>query len=429
MGLLALGINHKTASLNLREKVAFTPDTLAQALQLAVRDAGIHELAILSTCNRTEFYAYSNSDLTPDLLVEQVLAWLTQFQGLPEGSLQRCAYAYLDKDAIIHMMRVASGLDSMMLGESQILGQMKTAYAQSQAVGTLGSELDRLFQSVFATAKQVHTETEIGTNAVSVGYAATLLARQIFPDLRNSEVLLIGAGEMIELIGKYLYDEGVQQIHVANRTLANAEKVAAPWGGRAHLLEAIPECLPHVDMVISCTAAALPIVGKGMMERAFKQRKHKPMLMIDIAVPRDIEPEVADLDDVYLYTVDDLKAVIDDNLRARQEAAVLAEKIVADKAEQYLQHKRQQNAHSVLVAYRQQVDDIRAQELEKALQQLQNGQAAEEVLERLSRNLANKFLHTPSLQLKQVAANNEAEKLQWAAELLGVPVSISLKEH
>lgn len=415
MGLLALGINHKTASVDLREKVAFLPEALGKALQAARESAGMAEVAILSTCNRTEFYG-----VLPEGQSAAVLSWLSQHHQIPLNEVSACVYQYTGEEAVRHMMRVASGLDSMVLGEPQILGQMKTAYLQAVEAGTLGPELERLFQSTFSAAKQVRTDTTIGANAVSVGFAAVLLARQIFSDLRESEALLIGAGEMIDLVGKHLYEQGVSRITVANRTLANGIELAQQFGGRAIALEDIPEALVHADIVISSTAAPLPILGKGMVERALKKRRHRPIFMVDIAVPRDIEPEVAELSDVYLYTVDDLQSVIEENVRSRQVAAVAAEEIVSERAQQFMTQRRELGAVEMVALYRQQVEALRQREFEQALARIQRGANPEEVLERLSRNLTGKLMHAPSIGLKKAAAMGAQDKLLWSSELLGL---------
>jgi glutamyl-tRNA reductase len=415
MGFLALGINHKTASLDLREKVAFTPETVETALRAALAEAGVSEIAILSTCNRTEFYGRLSAENTTALL-----GWLSRHRHLAFDEISRSIYQYEDEEAVRHMFRVAAGLDSMVLGEPQILGQMKTAYSQAAAAGTLGPSLERLFQATFAAAKQIRTETAIGANPVSVGFAAVQMARQIFADLRDAEALLIGAGEMIELVGKHLYEQGVTRITVANRTLSRGLALAQQFGGRAVSLEEIPEALVHADIVISSTASPLPLLGKGMVESALKRRRHKPVFMVDIAVPRDIEPEVAELQDVYLYTVDDLQSVVEENMRSRREAAVAAEALVIARATQFMTARREQGAAATVMAYRQQAEALRAQETERAIASLAKGADPREVIERFSRTLTNKFLHAPSLALKKAAAEGEAEKMAWATELLGL---------
>jgi glutamyl-tRNA reductase len=418
MGLLALGINHKTASLELREKVAFTPDIMSGALRDAVREAGVSEIAILSTCNRTEFYGHLSAEST-----DALLAWLGRHHRIALGEISDSIYHYENEAAVRHMMRVASGLDSMVLGEPQILGQMKTAYSQANEAGTLGPELERLFQTTFSAAKQVRSETAIGANPVSVGFAAVMLAKQIFSDLQESTALLVGAGEMIELVGKHLFEQGVTKIIVANRTLPRAAELAQQFKGQAITLEEIPEALVQADIVISSTASPLPLIGKGMVERALKKRRHKPIFMVDIAVPRDVEREVSELRDVYLYTVDDLQSVIEENRRSRQAAAAVAEEIVARRATQFMAQKREMGAIGTLVAWRQQAEAMREQELESALASIRHGADASAVLERLSRTLVNKMLHAPSVALKKTAASGELEKLGWAADLLGISQS------
>lgn len=414
MSLIALGINHKTASLNLREKVAFLPESLPEALRHACVATGIPELAILSTCNRTEFYALAEDS-------QRLLDWLARERQLPIQELSASSYAFHDREALRHLMRVASGLDSLVLGEPQIFGQVKTAYQHAQQAGTVNHGLDRIFQQVFSAVKRIRTETAIGANPVSVGFAAVQLARQIFSDLKSSDALLIGAGEMIELVAKHLQEQGVRRLLIANRTLARAEALAATLErAQAVLLTDLPDVLPQADIVISCTGSPLPIIGKGMVERALKKRRHKPIFMVDIAVPRDIEPEVGDLDDVYLYTVDDLEEVIEENRRARQEAAEEAERLLNQCLHEFEAERRAQAAGGLVVAYRQQVEALRQQELAKAQQLLQQGMNPEEVLERLTRHLTNKLMHTPCVQMKEAAATGQHDQLRWSAQLLGI---------
>lgn len=413
MGLIALGINHKTASVNLREKVAFLPESLPQALQAACAITGVSELAILSTCNRTEFYGLGDGQV--------ILQWLSQQRQLSLQELNTSIYQYHDKDALRHLMRVASGLDSMVLGEPQIFGQVKVAYQHAQQAGTMGQHLDRVFQQTFAAVKRVRTETAIGANPVSIGFAAVQLAKQIFSDFEQAQALLVGAGEMISLVAKHLKEQGVRHITIANRSLERAEHLAAELGGaKTVLLSDLAEVLHHADIVISCTGSQLPIIGKGMVERALKKRRYQPMFMVDIAVPRDIEPEVDELDDVYLYTVDDLESSIEENRRARQQAAQQAEKLIEECALQFLHGQRAQAATGLVTAYRQQVEQLRLAEIAKAQQSLAQGVNPHDVLERLSRNLTNKLMHAPSVQLKHAAASNAHDKLAWAVDLLGI---------
>lgn len=415
MAFIALGINHKTASVDVRERVAFTPEQLVEALQQLCRITPSREAAILSTCNRSELYLEQDHPST-----DEVLAWLAGYHNLSLEELRACAYVHTDDDAVRHMMRVASGLDSMVLGEPQILGQMKSAYAVAREAGTVGPLLGRLFQATFSTAKTVRTDTAIGENPVSVAFAAVSLARQIFADLHRSQALLIGAGETITLVARHLHEQGVKRIVVANRTLERASILAEEFGAHAVLLADMPQELVNSDIVISSTASQLPILGKGAVERALKQRRHKPIFMVDIAVPRDIEPEVGELDDVYLYTVDDLHEVVAENLKSRQGAAQAAEELVGAGVEDFMQRLRELAAVDVLRAYRQQAERQRDDELARALRLLQNGTSAEEALAQLARGLTNKLLHAPSVQLKKLSADGRFDALAVAQELFAL---------
>ncbi|MBA1244544.1 glutamyl-tRNA reductase [Pseudomonas japonica] len=415
MAFLALGINHKTASVDVRERVAFTPEQLVEALQQLCQRTGTREAAILSTCNRSELYIEQSS-----AQAEAVLEWLADYHQLSAADLRACAYVHEDADAVRHMMRVAAGLDSLVLGEPQILGQMKSAYAVAREAGTVGPLLGRLFQATFSAAKQVRTDTAIGENPVSVAFAAVSLARQIFSDLQRSQALLIGAGETITLVARHLHEQGVKRIVVANRTLERAKVLAEEFGAHAVLLADIPQELVNSDIVISSTASQLPILGKGAVESALKQRRHKPIFMVDIAVPRDIEPEVGKLDDVYLYTVDDLHEVVAENLKSRQGAAQAAEEMVAGGVNDFMARLRELAAVDVLRAYRQQGERLRDEELQKAQRLLANGGNAEDVLMQLARGLTNKLLHAPSVQLKKLSAEGRLDALAMAQELFAL---------
>ena len=408
MAFIALGINHKTASVAVRERVAFTPEQMVEALQQLCRLTTSREAAILSTCNRSELYLEIDHPTADD-----VLAWLADYHRLTLDELRACAYVHQDEDAVRHMMRVASGLDSMVLGEPQILGQMKSAYAVAREAGTVGPLLGRLFQATFSTAKTVRTDTAIGENPVSVAFAAVSLAKQIFSDLHRSQALLIGAGETITLVARHLFEQGVKRIVVANRTLERASLLAEQFGAHAVLLSEIPEELANSDIVISSTASQLPILGKGAVERALKQRKHKPMFMVDIAVPRDIEPEVGELDDVYLYSVDDLHEVVAENLKSRQGAAQAAEELVGSGVAEFMQRLRELAAVDVLRAYRQQAERLRDEELGKAQRQLANGADPAEVMAQLARGLTNKLLHAPSVQMKKCPPRAASTRWPW----------------
>lgn len=415
MGFLAFGINHNTATVDVRERVAFAPDQLADAL-LQFRDETLSgEVAILSTCNRTEIYCTQEQADAGGLI-----DWLAQYHGLDPAALMRCSYVHKNAAAVQHVMRVAAGLDSMVLGEPQILGQMKDAWQSARTAGTLGPYLDRLFQSTFNTAKQVRTDTTIGANPVSVAYAAVSLARQIFADLSRSTALLIGAGETTALVARHLSDQGVRKIIIANRTLERAQALSEPLGGRAITLDQIPDVLAECEIIITSTASPLPILGKGAVERALKQRRHRPMFMVDIAVPRDIEPEVAKLPDVYLYSVDDLSEVIEENKRSRQDAAQEAERLVELGTDEFMQRLRAREAVDVLKRYRQRAEQTRDEELEKAMARLSRDADPASVMRQMARALTNKLLHEPSVQLKRMSAEGRSESLSLAIELFAL---------
>ncbi|WP_442909288.1 glutamyl-tRNA reductase [Halopseudomonas sp.] len=420
MGFIALGINHKTAGVEVRERLSFAPEQLPDALQRLRDETGTQEVAILSTCNRTELYC-AQDQLDADSLV----TWVAAFHGMTAEEVRRCSYLHQEAGAVNHMMRVAAGLDSMVLGEPQILGQMKDAWQAARTAGTLGPHLDRLFQSTFSMAKQVRTDTRIGENPVSVAFAAVSLAKQIFSDLRRSTALLIGAGETIGLVARHLYDQGVGKIIVANRTLERAAVLGEPLGAESIVLNQIPDVLAQCDVIISSTASPLPILGKGAVERALKQRKHKPMFMVDIAVPRDIEPEVGDLADVYLYSVDDLHQVIEENLRSRQGAANAAERLIEAGTDDFMQRLRALAAVDVLRDYRNKAEQLRDQELLKAQQKLERGVDPALVLAEMARGLTNKLLHDPSVQLKQMSAQGRVEALALAQELFALGTTAS----
>jgi glutamyl-tRNA reductase len=415
MTLIALGINHRTAALATRERVAFAPESMMTSLQEGLTRIGGEDFAILSTCNRTELYGSGDLDVT-----KAMLAWLASERGLDETELEASCYVHQGDAAVQHMMKVACGLDSMVLGEPQILGQMKSAFAVAQTAGTVSGSLQQVFQQVFATAKRVRTETAIGENPVSVAYAAVSLAQQIFSRMQDVHALLIGAGETVELLARHLREQGVGQITVANRTLSRAQEMAETFSADAILLSDIHDRLYKADVVISSTASQLPVLGKGAVESALKQRKHKPMFMVDIAVPRDIEPEVGQLDDVYLYTVDDLKSVIEVNLRQREDAADQAEVIIEEGVANWQKQLRGQGVASTIRAFRESLGALRDAELNKALVALNQGQASEQVLRQLAHGLTNKILHTPTTQLKKASELDNQAHIRWTQELFGL---------
>ncbi len=412
MALLALGINHKTAPVDIRERVAFAPEHLAEAVAKACDEAKLSEVAILSTCNRTELYCSLEDERSA-----QLLQWLADYHRVDPQQLKECSYEHWDQSAAQHMMRVAAGLDSLVLGEPQILGQLKNAFSVSQDAGRLHAELGRLFRHTFSVAKQVRTETSIGQNPVSVAYAAVSLAQHIFADLGESRALLIGAGETIELVARHLKQAGVRSITIANRTLGRALALAGEVQGKAIEFSQIPDELENADILISSTASQLPILGKGSVEAALKKRRHAPMFMVDIAVPRDIEPQVGELEDVYLYTVDDLTEVIEENQRSRQDAAQEAEQLIEQGAGQFMRQLRELDAVDTLTQLRSKHTQLAEEELARALRLLEQGKPAEEVMKRLAHGLTNKFLHQPTVQLRQASAEGRDDLQALAAEL------------
>lgn len=412
MSLITLGINHKTAPLDLRERLAFTPQTLPEALLSLKKLDHVDEASILSTCNRTELYCVVSKDND-----QAIIQWFSQFHGLDENLLKQHLYIHPHEATIRHAMEVASGLDSMVLGEPQIAGQMKDAYALANEHGTVGQLLGKLFQKAFAVSKQVRTDTDIGSSPVSVAFAAVSLAKQIFGDLKQTTVLLVGAGETIELTTRHLHSQGVKNIIIANRSIERAQKLADEFHGEAIGLQQISDHLHRSDIVISSTASPLPIIGKGTVERALKQRKHEPIFMVDLAVPRDIEPEVNKLDDIYLYSVDDLQSVIEQNMESRQQAAEQAHEIIDTQVSHFLDWQKSLTAVDVIAQIRQHTQSISEEVVSKAKKQLATGQNAEEVLDYLAHTLTNKFLHLPSTRLRQASQDDRRDILDIAQSL------------
>ena len=415
MTLLAFGINHKTAPVEIREKVAFPPETLDGALQDLLACANVSEAAIVSTCNRTELYVGID-----DQSDQAVIDWFRNFHKLSREELDPYLFRHSENKAVQHVLRVASGLDSLVLGEPQILGQIKDAYQRASAAGAIGQQLNRLFQHTFAVAKQVRTETAIGASPVSVAFAAVSLARQIFSDISQHTALLIGAGETIELVARHLHEQGVHKLIVANRTVERAQELAQLFNGEAIALADIPERLVEADIIISSTASQLPILGKGAVERALKARKHRPMFMVDIAVPRDIEPEVSQLNDVYLYTVDDLQEVIEEGRQSREEAAKQAEEIIENQVDHFMGWLRSLEAVDTIRAYRQQANHLRDEVLQQAERQLASGKEPQQVMEELARGLTNKLIHQPTVQLNRAAYEGRQDMLNHARTLFGL---------
>ena len=415
MALITIGLNHKTAPLDIRERLTFGPDIIVAALRSLSERPGIDEAVILSTCNRTELYCSHTLSGR-----EEICAWLGDFHGLEEETISPFLYSHNDQDCIRHLLKVASGLDSMVLGEPQILGQVKQAFQTASDASATGKFLGRLFQHTFSVAKQVRTDTAIGHSPVSVAFAAVSLARQIFSDLSQQTAMLIGAGETIELAARHLHQHGIGRIIIANRTLEKAHALANQFDGYAIGLTEIPTHLAEADIVISSTASPLPVVGKGTVESALKKRRHQPMFMVDIAVPRDIESEVSELNDIYLYTVDDLQEVIQENLKSRQEAAEQAIEIVDLHVDEFMGWLRSLDAVGMIQDYRKKAEQMRDDVLERALKQMQAGKSPEESLQFLAHTLTNKLLHTPSTQIRQAGFDGQSDILDAANTLFQI---------
>jgi glutamyl-tRNA reductase len=420
MQLLTLGLNHQTAPLALRERLAFVPTEVGGTIarlrdSLATRDAGrLTEAAIVSTCNRTELYCAVEEPGTATDALADFLASTRQLDG---AELRRATYVLPQADAVRHAFRVASGLDSMVLGEPQILGQMKQAEKLSREAGGMGLMLNHLFQRTFAVAKEVRSTTEIGTQSVSMAAAAVRVAERIFGSLSDSHVLFVGAGEMIELCAAHFAARHPKSISVANRTEERAHSLAARLQGKAMRLAELPDHLSRFDIVVSCTASTLPIIGLGMVERALKARRHRPMFIVDLAVPRDVEPEVTRLNDVYVYTVDDLGQIVQAGTETRQAAVAQAEAIIESRVRDFEGWLRTRAAVPVIQGLRSRADDLRAQELERARRRLAAGDPPEQVLEHLAAALTNKFLHAPVNALHQAAADDDASRARLIATL------------
>ncbi|UKA06922.1 glutamyl-tRNA reductase [Photobacterium damselae subsp. damselae] len=415
MTLLALGINHKTATVDLREKVAFSPEKLTRALQELELHPEVTSGVIVSTCNRTEVYC-DISQSGPGVIID----WLTNFHQITAEELMPSLYFYEEQAAARHLMRVACGLDSLVLGEPQILGQVKQSYSDAKDNDAVQGTLEKLFQKTFTVAKRVRTETDIGGNAVSVAFAACTLARQIFESLHGVSVLLVGAGETIELVARHIVEQGCSSLIVANRTRERAEKFSTEFGAEVIGLEQIPEYLHRADIVISSTASPLPIIGKGMVENALKARRHQPMLLVDIAVPRDIEAEVGELNDAYLYSVDDLHSIVEKNREQRKVAAIQAEAIVSEESAAFMSWLRSLEAVDSIRQYRHHAEEIKGELLTRSLQAIASGANPEKVLAELSNKLTNKLIHAPTKAMQQAAHNGDPDKLAVIRETLGL---------
>jgi len=389
MQIFTFGINHQTAPLAIRERVAFHAESIVQALHDLAGQRPVKEAAILSTCNRTEIYCNTQEP-------QQAIQWLAEYHQLKPQAIEPYLYTLPQNQAVKHAFRVASGLDSMVIGEAQILGQMKQAVKTAEKAGTLGLLLHKLFQSTFSVAKEVRTATEIGASSVSMAAASVRLAERIFPTLHEQNVLFIGAGEMIELCATYFAAQKPKHITVANRTLERAKLLAQRFGGTAITLTELPDQLSNYDIIVTSTGSPLPILGKGLVERSIKARKHRPIFMVDLAVPRDIESEVAELDDVFLYTVDDLGHIVQEGMESRQTAVVQAEAIIDTSVESFMHWMESRELVPTIRALRDNAERYRRHELERAQRLIAKGEDPQQVLEQMSRALINKFLHVPT---------------------------------
>jgi len=412
--IVAFGLNHKTASLDLRGKLSFAPEIVEKVLHDARTILHVREIVLLSTCNRTEVYLFGNvSD-------HQIVTWLAMIKGTEINALSECFYSFRNEHAVKHMIEVASGLDSLVLGEPQIFGQIKSAFSVAKEAGTVSVNLEKVFQFIFSAAKRVRTDTAIGKNPVSVASASVNLASKIFSDLGEAHALLIGAGETIELVAKHLVDNGIGKLTVANRTLNRARSFSERFSADVILLSDMPEMLKTVDILISSTASQLPILGKGAVEFALRRRKYKPMFMVDIAVPRDIEPQVEELADVYLYNVDDLADFIEDNVKARNIEANVAKVIIAEEVNSWSNQHKGLMAIKTIKEFRTSAEKIRDLETNRALIALEGGKNAKDVVMELARSITNKLLHTPTKNLKRAGEEGRHDAINATKELFNL---------
>ncbi len=405
--MIAIGLNHKSAPIALREQLAFSAEKMPMALRELVGLDAVNEAMILSTCNRVELYCTGGAE-------QAVKDWLARYHQISPADLAPHLYCHRHQDAVRHVMQVASGLDSMMLGESQIFGQLKQAYTLARDAGTIGDVLGRLFPTVFTVTKQVRTDTDIGASPVSIAYAAVHHAKRIFTSFEQHPVLLIGAGDTIEMVAMHLYNQGARRIIVANRSLERAESIAKKYHGHWIRIADVPAYLKEVDIVVTATASQLPILGKGTLESALKVRRHRPIFIVDLAIPRDVEPEASELEDIYLYNIDDLISFVDQNLKCREGAAQKAQEIITIAAAHFMRELRGQDALVTVRDYRHKIEKMRDEALLEAKIQIQRGQCPEQVLTQLARNVTNKIMHSPTIHLRQSAFDDRPELLAFA---------------
>ena len=414
MRLQILGLNHNTAPVEIREQVVFAGDEVGRALVHLTETDGVDEAVLLSTCNRTEFYV-----ITTDAGLEKLQAWLHDASNL-DPAYGDSLFTKDGDDAIRHIFRVACGLDSMVLGEPQILGQLKDAYREGQEAGTVGQQLGRLLQHTFSVAKKVRTDTEIGAHAVSVASAAVSLAEQFFAGFKQHTALLVGAGVTVELVARHLTAKKLGRLFVANRDVDRARRLAAQFGGFAVPLSELDGILPEADILITSTASPDPIISRGQMEAAMAKRKRRPVFAVDIAVPRNIEADVATLDDIYLYTIDDLDKVIQQGQTNREAAAVDANQILDDEIARYLNIERAKQVSPIITALRDHAEAIRADVLREAQRRLDKGVDQREVIEFATASLMKKLLHNPSVRLREAGEESEAELIEATRALFDI---------
>lgn len=415
MSFFALGVNHQTASVELREQIAFNPEKLSALLAEQSQHPELNDLVVVSTCNRTEVYAMSEHP-------EQVLDWLAHVNGIDAKQLSRHVYRYENAQAVSHLMRVASGLDSLMLGEPQILGQVKTALSLAKDSHTVSQQLNRIFEYAFYAAKRVRSETAVGSHAVSMGYAVAQLALQVFSHPEKLTVMVVAAGEMNSLVAKHLAEMGVAKILICNRTRARAETLAQEIAHRVEVeiieFDRLAANLHRADVISSCTGSLHQVIAYPEVKAALKKRRYQQMLLVDLAVPRDIDPKIENLDGVYLYGVDDLQSVIDENLAQRRQAAVEAELMVNQLVTELVTHQKVQQAGATIHAYREHGESLRQEELNLAMARIAKGEDAAQVMQEFSCRLTQKLLHPTSILLREAAKGDEPECFEFMQENL-----------
>lgn len=418
MAFNVCGVNYKTAPLPIREALALSTTAQIRMLDALVALPSIDEAVVVCTCNRTEIYYESQ-------MTDSLLPWLADHHRLPIQSLSTCTYAYQDIDAIKHLLRVMSGLDSMMLGEPQIFGQIKQAFHQAVEQGTVHTQLQSIFQFAFSASKRIRNQSGVGQQAVSIAYAAAQLVSQRFANLAGLAVLIIGSGDTARLVAKYLHQQGAQTFSIVSRTQTHASELAIQYTAKSIPIQELSSALPHADIIISATTCPLPFIHQDMVQNALHIRQNNPMFFLDLAMPRDIDPSVGELPQVDLYNIDDLQTLSQQGLQHRQAAAQYAESLIAFELQQYAQHHRSLRAKDLICHYRASMETLAQSELQRALQQLANGESQLDVLTEFSQRLIQKFIHTPTLSLRQAALDERDEVLEWAHNLFQSPVRSS----